>query len=192
MEVYASWYDHPARFNYIQDFCDIRAGLEGLKSHLSRLPRYLSPHPAGKSIFYNPVKCLPESPIYKATAAWLNAVTKMRENDTFDSIIKETAIASFGYEHEFVYNKDEEVKKPSWYSDVNIFTFDYPGEDPEFRAKQTARIREILSPIEKSIKETCLDELSGTNNKADMRVVFSVMLRPNENDAPSGVFVTIA
>lgn len=183
LRIYASWYDTPMRFNYIQDFCDIRLSLEGIKSHLSRLPRSLSTHSTKKSVFYNPVKCLPESPIFKVTEAWLNATEVMRNDCTFETIVKETAQASFHYEHEFA-TETETVEEPSWYENVKAFTL-ADSEDADLYSEQVTVIEEALSPIEESVKETGLDVLPNmqTENE-DIKIIFSVMLRTNDNDKP--------
>ena len=183
LKVYASWYDQPAQFKYIQDFCDIRLNLEGIKSHLSRLPRNLSEHSSKCTVFYNPVKCLPESPIFKATSAWLNAVNIMRNNCSFDTIVKETALASFGYEYEYANTNGETVMEPAWYEGINAFMLT-ATDNVEMYSEQITVIEEALRPIEQEIKENVLPESIGLMNTDDMNIVFSVMLQTDENDKP--------
>ncbi len=184
LKVYASWYDQPAQFKYIQDFCDIRLSLEGIKSHLSRLPRGLSGHLSKYTVFYNPVKCLPESPIFKATSSWLNAVEVMRNDLSFDAIVKETALASFGYEHEYVNSDGETVMEPAWYEGINAFMLTAPEDNAELYTEHIAVIEETLTPIEKEIRENILPESIGLTSSDDMNIVFSVMLQTGENDKP--------
>ena len=184
LKVYASWYDQPAQFKHIQDFCDIRLELEGIKSHLSRLPRNLSGHVSKHTVFYNPVKCLPESPIFKATASWLNAVESMRKDLSFDTIIKETALASFGYEREFANTNGETVEEPSWYEGINAFMLTAPEDNTELYTEQITAIEDALTPIEKEVRENVLPESIGLTNADDMNIVFSVMLQTDENDKP--------
>lgn len=190
LTVYASWYDQPAQFNYIQDFCDIRLNLEGIKSHISRLPRSPSTHYCKDSVFYNPVECLPESPIYKATAAWLNAVDIMRNDQAFDTIVKETALASFNYEHEFATSTEDSIEEPSWYKNVKVFTLT-DSDDTDLYAQQVTSIEEELTPIEESIKEIGLKELPGTIIEGEPHVVFSVMLRTSDNDKPALSYIKL-
>ena len=184
LKVYASWYDQPAQFKYIQDFCDIRLNLEGIQSHLSRLPRNLSGHSSTHTVFYNPVKCLPESPIFKATTAWLNALSVMRDNCSFDTIVKETALASFGYEHEYANTDGETVTEPEWYEGINAFMLAATEDDTELYEEQVTVIEEALTPIEKEIRKNILPESLGLKNANDINIVFSVMLQTSENDKP--------
>ena len=184
LKVYASWYDQPAQFKHIQDFCDIRLELEGIKSHLSRLPRNLSGHVSKHTVFYNPVKCLPESPIFKATASWLNAIESMRKDLSFDAIVKETALASFGYEREFANTNGETVTDPSWYEGINAFMLTAPEDNAELYTEQITAIEDALTPIEKEVRENVLPESIGLTNADDMNIVFSVMLQTDENDKP--------
>ena len=183
LKVYASWYDQPAQFKYIQDFCDIRLNCEGIRSHLSRLPRSISSHSSKNTVFYNPVKCLPESPIFKATLSWLNAVESMRKDHSFNTIVKETALASFGYEHEFINANGEIVVEPAWYEGINTFVLTDPKDDAELYAEQVTAIEEILMPIEKEIKENITSE-SICLKDSSVNIVFSFMLQINENDKP--------
>ena len=184
LKVYASWYDQPAQFKYIQDFCDIRLNLEGIQSHLSRTPRNLSSHLSKHTVFYNPVKCLPESPIFKATSAWLNAVESMRKDLSFDTIVKETALASFGYEHEYTNTDGETVTEPEWYEGINVFMLAATEDDTELYEEQVTVIEEALTPIEKEIRKNILPESLGLKNANDINIVFSVMLQTSENDKP--------
>ena len=190
-DVYASLYDCPPQFDYIQDFSDIRMSLEGVMSHLSRLPRNISEHSSKHSVFYNPVKCSPESPIYLATSSWLTAIRIMQEDNTFDSIVKETAKASFCYEHAFTHIDGEDVKDPCWYDGVDVFTLTDSNEDAKLLEEQSAVIKEALIPIEKSIKDIGLDNLTGFDKEDDIKVVFSVMLRSNETDKPELSYISI-
>lgn len=192
LKVYASWYDQPSQFNHIQDFCDIRLSLEGLKSNLSRLPRNLSSNNCKNSVFYNPVKCLPESPIFKATSAWLNALEVMRKDDSFETIVKETALASFGYEQEYANTDGESVMEPAWYEGIKAFILTSPEDDQELYTEQVTVIEETLKPIEKEIKEIILPECLELKNKDDtIRVVFSVMIQTDENDKPVLSYVNL-
>ena len=191
LKVYASWYDQPAQFTHIQDFCDIRLNLEGIKSHLSRLPRNLSGHASKYTVFYNPVKCLPESPIFKATSAWLNAIDIMRKDLSFDTIVKETALASFGYEHEFANTNGETVTEPAWYEGINAFMLTAPEDNADLYSEQITAIEEALTPIENEIRESILPESIGLTNPDDMNIVFSVMLQTDENDKPVLSFIKL-
>ena len=184
LKVYASWYDQPAQFKHIQDFCDIRLNLEGIMSHLSRLPRSISSHPSKHTVFYNPVKCLPESPIFKATTAWLNAKESMRKDLSFNTIVKETALASFGYEHEYSFVDGETIMEPAWYEGINTFMLTDPENNAELYTEQIGIIEETLIPIEKEIKENIVPESMGLKDNSDVNVVFSIMLQAGENDKP--------
>ena len=184
LKVYASWYDQPSQFKYIQDFCDIRLNLEGIRSHLSRLPRSISSHSSKHTVFYNPVKCLPESPIFKATASWLNAVESMRKDISFNTIVKETALASFGYEHDYSVTDGETAVEPAWYEGVDTFVLTDPENNAELYAEQITAIEETLIPIEKEIKENTTPESMELADNNDVNVVFSIMLQAGENDKP--------
>ena len=183
LKVYASWYDQPAQFKYIQDFCDIRLELEGIKSQLSRLPRNPSSYLPKNTVFYNPVKCLPESPIFKATSAWLNAVKSMRKDLSFDTVVKETALASFGYEHEYANTDGETITEPIWYEGINAFVLT-AEDDTELYEEQVTVIEDSLTPIKEEIEECILPESFGLTSADDMNIVFSVMLQTSENDKP--------
>lgn len=184
LKVYASWYDQPSQFKYIQDFCDIRLNLEGIRSHLSRLPRSISSHSSKHTVFYNPVKCLPESPIFKATAAWLNAVESMRKDLSFDTIVKETSLASFKYERDYSVEDGENVVEPDWYEGIDTFVLTDPDDNAELYTEQITAIEETLTPIEKEIKENITPESMGLKDDSKVNVVFSIMLQAGENDKP--------
>lgn len=184
LKVYASWYDQPSQFKYIQDFCDIRLNLEGIRSHLSRLPRSISSHSSKHTVFYNPVKCLPESPIFKATAAWLNAVESMRKDLSFDTIVKETSLASFKYECDYSVEDGENVVEPDWYEGIDTFVLTDPDDNAELYTEQITAIEETLTPIEKEIKENITPESMGLKDDSKVNVVFSIMLQAGENDKP--------
>lgn len=191
LRVYASFYDIPPQFKYIQDFSDIRLGLKGVKSFISRLPRNPSSHSWKDSVFYNPVKCEPESPIYAATEAWENAKITMQVDTDFDTIVKETAIASFSYEHSFGKNRQEIVQEPNWYRDVTAFTIT-DSDDRELYEQQVNVIRDTLKPIEDGVKEIVPEDLPGmTLTETGPKIIFSVMLKSNEKDKPTLSFIEL-
>ena len=114
----------------------------------------------------------------------------MRNDCTFETIVKETAQASFHYEHEFA-TETETVEEPSWYENVKAFTL-VDSEDVDLYSEQVSVIEEALSPIEKSVKEIGLDVLPNmrTENE-DVKIVFSVMLRTNDNDKPMLAYIKL-
>lgn len=192
LNLYGSWYDHPVKFKHIQDFMDIRLAtdMNDIRSHLSRLPRGITAHPTFKTVFYNAVDCHPESPIGMATKAWMDAVDVMKQTDSFDVIVKETAKASFLYEASFVVGHDEQptTEDPIWYSQAHIFELT-DSDDEKLYAEQITAIEDVLKPI----KQQVLDTINETSELEEHNpsVVFSVMLKSGEDARPDLSFIQI-
>jgi hypothetical protein len=191
VNLYDSWYDQPDRFDYIDDFNDIRLSIDptDIRSHLSRLPRMVSSHSTKRTIYYNPVECLDESPIALATKAWLNAQEIMRNDYSFDTIVKETSKASFGYENQFIAETGESiVGVPRW--KLNVKTFELTeGDDEKLYREQLNVIEEYLNPIKKEVTE-CMDNTMDPT-KETPSIVFSIMLKINETEKPELSFIQI-
>ena len=116
----------------------------------------------------------------------------MRKDDSFETIVKETALASFGYEHEYANTNGETVMEPAWYEGISAFILTSPEDDQELYTEQVTVIEETLKPIEKEIKEIILPECLGLKNKDDtIQVVFSVMIQTDENDKPVLSYVNL-
>lgn len=192
INLYGSWYDQPDRFKYIADFMDIRltTDINDIRSHISRLPRSITNHAVHKTVFYNAVDCHPDSPIGKITAAWIDAVKIMREDYSFDVIVKETAKATFLYESSFAVGHDEQLptEDPVWYANAHIFDLT-DGDDEALYAAQIASIDDLLSPLKAKVLDV-LDPLSNDFDN-DPSVVFSVMLRSNEKERPVLSFIKL-
>ena len=182
INVYGSWYDQPDRFNYIDDFNDIRLSADptDVRSHLSYLPRMISMHPQGKTLYYNPVKCLDGSPVALATKAWIEAQETMRKDDSFKTIVNETAKASFGYESQFVAHPGESLREiPEW--KANIRTFELTDtDDVKLYENQLEAIREHLTPIKNEIDNLMGSFIDSTDEPP--AIIFSVLLKSNESD----------
>ena len=181
--IYASWFDAPDRFNHIEDFMDIRLSInpEDIRSNLSYIPRMVSMHPLGKTVFYNPVKCTPDSPITLATTAWMDAVRRMRGDLSFSSIMMETAVATFAYEARFNAATVPLNEDPDWYKDVHVFDLTIT-DDQELYAQQTEMINAELNPIKERIIQS-MDEDPLWNNKRPT-IIFSVMLQTEDSQRP--------
>ena len=192
INLYGSWYDQPDRFKHIPDFMDIRLSndMNDIRSHLSRLPRSVTSHPTFKTVFYNAVDCHPDSPIGMATNAWMEAMKVMREDCSFEVIVKETAKASFLYEARFVIAHDEQLptEDPVWYANAHIFELT-GGDDEQLYAAQSAAIEETLSPITEQIKEIIKDTPKLMEHEPS--IVFSVMLKTSEEARPELSFIQI-
>jgi hypothetical protein len=192
INLYGSWYDQPDKFKYIADFMDIRltTDMNDIRSHISRLPRSITNHAVPRTVFYNAVDCHPDSPIGKITAAWIDAIKTMREDYSFEVIVKETAKATFLYESSFVVGRDEELpsEDPIWYANAHIFDLT-DGDDEALYTSQMSAIDDVLKPL----KAKVLDELDPVSNGLDHNpsIVFSVMLRANENDRPVLSFIQV-
>ncbi len=183
--LYASWFDSPDKFKFIDDFMDIRLSSNSaeLKSHLSRLPRMTSTQPVKCTIFYNPVECLEGSPIHDATVAWIDAEKAMQVDLSFENIVKNTAVASFDYEKNFVGIKQEEV--PEWYNNVKSFDLFYDDED--IFKEQLSAIEEHLTPLKSAIEDTILS--NGTDDAE--RVAFGVKIKESENATPVLAYINV-
>lgn len=181
--IYASWFDAPDRFNHIEDFMDIRLSInpEDIRSNLSYIPRMSSMHPLGKTIFYNPVKCTPDSPIALATIAWMDAVRRMRGDLSFSSIMTETAVASFAYEAGFNAATVPLNEDPDWYKDVHTFDLTIT-DDQELYAHQTDTINAELKPIKERIIQSMNDDPLWDNKHPT--IIFSVMVRSEDSSRP--------
>lgn len=192
INLYGSWYDQPDRFKHLADFMDIRLSndMNDLRSHLSRLPRSVTSHPTGKTVFYNSVDCHPDSPIGMATNAWLEAMKVMREDYSFEVIVKETAKATFLYEARFALARDEQppTEDPVWYANAHIFELT-GGDDEQLYAEQSAAIEETLSPIREQVKAIIKDTPNLMEHEPS--VVFSVMLKTSEDARPELSFIQV-
>ena len=192
INLYGSWYDQPDKFKHIEDFMDIRLtdNHEDIRSHLSRLPRMVCMHAPKKSIFYNPVKCLPGSPIALSTRAWLDAIEVMRKDYSFDVIVKETAKAAFVYESQFVVTPDMEpsMETPEWYTGTEVFELT-ETDDQDLFAEQTKVIEDKLMPIKKDLEEIINEDPAFIEQKPS--IVFSVMLKSEGNQRPDLSFIQI-
>ena len=192
INLYGSWYDQPDRFKYIADFMDIRltTDVNDIRSHISRLPRSITNHAVPRTVFYNAVDCHPDSPIGKVTAAWIDAVKIMREDCSFDVLVKETAKATFLYESSFAVGHDEQpsTEDPVWYTNAHIFELT-DGDDEELYASQVSAINDVLNPL----KEKVLDALEplSSDDSHKPSVVFSVMLKTNEEERPVLSFIQV-
>lgn len=192
INLYSSWYDQPDKFKYIADFMDIRltTDVNDIRSHISRLPRSITNHATHKTVFYNAVDCHPDSPIGKITAAWIEVMKVMREDYSFDAIVKETAKATFLYESSFAVEHGEQISSeyPIWYTNAHIFDLT-DGDDEKLYAAQISAINEVLEPLKKKV----LDVIDPVSNDFDSNpsVVFSVMLRANEKERPVLSFIQV-
>lgn len=190
VNVYSSWGDHPATFNYIPDFGDIRISLDGPRSHLSRLPRIPCSYSWKKHLFYNPVKCAPSSPIYALTENWIKSIEDMRNDDAFENIVKQTAVASFSYEKQFV-AKGSPLRDADWSKDVDVFTLT-DTDDEKLYDEQSKLIEEKLKPIKDQYKDITDSEFPGmAHNDERVSVIFSVMVRSSETAKPELSFIQI-
>ena len=190
VNVYGSWLDQPGQFDYIPDFGDIRLSLDGPRSHLSRLPRMPCSYSWKRNIFYNPVKCMPSSPIYALTENWIKSIEGMRNDDSFENIVKRTAITSFSYEKGFISNGTPS-RDAEWYKDVEVFTLT-DTDDEKLYDEQTKLIEEKLVPIKELYKDMSDIEFSGmAHNDERVNVIFSVMIRSSESDKPELSYVQI-
>lgn len=191
INIYSSWYDKPDRFNYISDFNDIRLSLNPLdiRSHLSLLPRMASAHPQGKTVYYNPVDCIADSPIALATKAWMDATEVMRDDCSFDTIVRETSKASFEYESQFAVQSDDPINElPEWLANVRIFELT-DTEDEALYAEQSKAIEDHLTTIKKEIEEDLANHADPT--KETPSIVFSVMLKSNADAKPELSFIKL-
>lgn len=192
LNLYGSWYDQPDKFKHIQDFMDIRLStdMNDICSHLSRLPRGITAHQTFKTVFYNAVDCHPDSPIGMATKAWMDAVDVMKQDSSFDVIVKETAKASFVYEASFAIGRDEQPSNedPVWYSNAHIFELT-DSDDEKLYAEQITAIEDVLKPIKQQVLDI-IDETPGLLEHTPS-VIFSVMLKFSEAARPELSFIQI-
>lgn len=167
-ELYKCFYHKQSLFKYIKDFNDIRLSTENpILSKLSYMPRRISYSYDDKYIFYNPVECDINSPIYHATVSWEKCRSLITSERNFKNVVEYTAEATFDYEKYFAANSIKEAKQcneenQKWYDNQIVIKLN-DEEERENTMKS-------LVPLKEKIKEE-LDK----NGYTYSDVIFSVV-----------------